>query len=197
MTCSPFWKTKQPNIWFVNVTYALFTQIKYRGLTIPEVVTLLPRQGKSPSAEAVFWLLLTGDVPTQEQTASLIADWTTRRQKRKDWWSGPGGGIVGSVLRTLPKTTTPLGRLSIALAVFDSSKHTKDALRDRASSHTHWEVSRETIRLTLSFAISCETKEIGSNVRTTDGSSPRSYVWVNFLKNIEKKPTYSVFGTKV
>lgn len=118
-----------------------FAQIKYRGLSIPEVINLLPREGKSPSAEAVFWLLLTGDVPTQEQTASLIADWTLRRQKRKDWWSGPGGGIVGSILQTLPKTTTPLGKLSMALTIFDSDKHMKGALQNRVSNYTHWEVS--------------------------------------------------------
>ncbi|XP_017766296.1 PREDICTED: probable citrate synthase 1, mitochondrial [Eufriesea mexicana] len=113
--------------------------IRYRGLTIPEVVTLLPRQGKSPSPEAVFWLLLTGDVPTQEQTASLIADWSMRRQKRKDWWSGPGGGTVGSVLGNLPKTTSPLEKLSVALTVFDSGKHIKAALKNGALNHTHWE----------------------------------------------------------
>ncbi|XP_034183891.2 putative citrate synthase, mitochondrial isoform X1 [Osmia lignaria lignaria] len=117
--------------------------IKYRGLTIPEVIMLLPREGKSPSAEAVFWLLLTGDVPTREQTASLIADWSIRRQNRKDWWSGPGGGIVGSILQTLPKTTTPLGKLSMALTVFDCGKHTKEGLRNGAPSHTHWEYTYE------------------------------------------------------
>ncbi|XP_026674721.1 citrate synthase, mitochondrial-like [Ceratina calcarata] len=116
--------------------------IKYRGLTIPEVVTLLPREGRSPSAEAVFWLLLTGDIPTQEQTASLIADWSLRRQKRKDWWSGPSGGIVGSVLQTLPKSTPPIGKLSVALTVFESGKHTKEALKNGALTHTHWEVSQ-------------------------------------------------------
>lgn len=116
-------------------------QIKYRGLTIPEVITLLPREGNSPSVEAVFWLLLTGDIPTHEQTASLIADWSIRREKRKDWWSGPGGGIVGSILQTLPKTTSPLGKLSVALTVFDSGKHITEALKNNASSYTHWEVS--------------------------------------------------------
>lgn len=101
----------------------------------------MPREGKLPTAEAVFWLLLTGDIPTQEQTASLIADWTQRRQKRKDWWAGPHGGIVGSTLQTLPKTMTPLGKLSVALTMFDSFKHLQQALKNGVSSHTHWEVS--------------------------------------------------------
>ena len=89
----------------------------------------------------MFWLLLTGDVPTKEQTASLIADWSIRRQKKKDWWSGPGGGLVGSVLQNLPKTTTPLGKLSIALTVFESGKYIQEALKNGALSYTHWEVS--------------------------------------------------------
>lgn len=104
-------------------------------------MSLLPRQGKSPSAESVFWLLLTGDVPTEEQTASLIADWSMRRQKKKYWWSGPGGGIVGSILQTLPKTVTPLGKLSVALTAFDAGKHMKEALKNRTSSYRYWEVS--------------------------------------------------------
>lgn len=88
----------------------------------------------------MFWLLLTGDIPTKEQTTSLMADWSMRRQKKRDWWSGQGGGIVGSVLRSLPKTISPLGRLSVALTVFDSGKHVKEALRNGVMSHTHWEV---------------------------------------------------------
>lgn len=118
-------------------------QIRYRGLTIPEVLNLLPRNGTSPSVEAVFWLLLTGDVPTQEQTNSLINDWSSRRQRRKEWWSGPGGGIVGSVLQNLPDNVTPLGRLSIALTVLQTDKHTKKALENGALNHTHWEVTQE------------------------------------------------------
>ncbi|XP_043264972.1 probable citrate synthase 2, mitochondrial [Colletes gigas] len=152
--------------------------IRYRGLTIPEVITLLPRQGKSPSAEAVFWLLLTGDVPTQEQTASLIADWTIRRQKRKDWWSGPDGGIVGSILQTLPKTTTPLGKLSVALTVFDSGKHMKDALKNRVSSHAHWEYTYEDsmeLLATLPAIVGLVAKTEGLKNVKEDGD------WVQFL----------------
>ncbi|KAI4501265.1 hypothetical protein M0802_003638 [Mischocyttarus mexicanus] len=113
--------------------------IRYRGLTIPEVLNLLPRRGTSPSVEAVFWLLLTGDVPTQEQTTSLINDWSSRRQRRKEWWSGPSGGIVGSVLQNLPDNVTPLARLSIALTILQTNKYTKKAIENGAPSHTHWE----------------------------------------------------------
>lgn len=116
----------------------------YRGLTIPEMIALLPRRGRSPSAEAVFWLLLTGDIPTQQQTASLIADWTSRRQKYAEFWSGPRGETVVSVLRSLPETITPLGRLSVALTSLDVSKYAKEAKRQGVMPHTYWEVAIQT-----------------------------------------------------
>ncbi|XP_068990947.1 citrate synthase-like [Neodiprion pinetum] len=117
--------------------------VKYRGLAIPEVVALLPRRGNSPSPEAVFWLLLTGDVPTLEQTASLTADWASRRLRRREWWSERGGGIVGAVLQALPKTVSPLGRLCIALTTLEADEHAQRAMKTRAMSHTHWEYAYE------------------------------------------------------
>ncbi|XP_011498429.1 PREDICTED: citrate synthase, mitochondrial-like isoform X2 [Ceratosolen solmsi marchali] len=119
------------------------SQIKYRGLSIPELFDLLPRKGKSPSPEAVFWLLLTGDVPTIQQAESLMADWTERRDRRKDWWwsgsPGKSGGVVGNVLRALPQNVSPVARLAIALTALDADKHYKEALKTGALSYTYWE----------------------------------------------------------
>ncbi|EFN84182.1 Probable citrate synthase 1, mitochondrial, partial [Harpegnathos saltator] len=123
----------------VNDLYGGLNGIVYRGLTISEVMTLLPRRGGSPSAEAVFWLLLTGDVPTHRQTASLIADWTSRREKHAEWWSGLRGETVLSVLRSLPETITPLGKLSVALTIFNVSKCAKEAKRHGVMPYTYWE----------------------------------------------------------
>ncbi|XP_015592685.1 citrate synthase, mitochondrial [Cephus cinctus] len=114
--------------------------IKYRGLTIPQVISLLPKnRGTSPSPEAVFWLLLTGDVPTQEQTKSLIADWTSRRQRLKEWWSDNEGGTIGMIIRSLPKNVTPLGKLCIALTALNADKYAQEATKTGAMSHTQWE----------------------------------------------------------
>lgn len=43
--------------------------IRFRGLTIPECQEQLPKAdcGEQPLPEGLFWLLLTGDVPTDEQ----------------------------------------------------------------------------------------------------------------------------------
>merc|ERR1712087_644522 len=42
--------------------------IRFRGYTIPECQELLPKApgGQEPLPEGLFWLLLTGDIPTEE-----------------------------------------------------------------------------------------------------------------------------------
>ncbi|XP_014218977.1 citrate synthase, mitochondrial-like [Copidosoma floridanum] len=119
------------------------TGIKYRGLSLPELYNLLPRKGNSPSPEAVFWLLLTGDVPTHEQAEALTADWTERRARRKDWWwsesSGELGGVVGGILKALPNNVPPVGRLAIALTALDADNHIKRAIKDGVMSYSYWE----------------------------------------------------------
>lgn len=117
--------------------------MKYRGLSIPEVFNLLPRRGNSPSPEALFWLLVTGDVPTHEQTESLTVDWIERRDKRKEWWSKSGeiGGIVGNILRSLPSNVSPVSKLAIALTALDADQHFQNALKTGAMSYTYWEVN--------------------------------------------------------
>jgi len=47
--------------------------IRFRGLSIPECQQQLPKAegGEEPLPEALFWLLVTGDVPTAAQTDAL------------------------------------------------------------------------------------------------------------------------------
>ena len=45
--------------------------IRFRGFTIPECQEKLPKAkgGQEPLPEGLFWLLLTGDIPTEEQAS--------------------------------------------------------------------------------------------------------------------------------
>ena len=47
--------------------------IRFHGLTIPDCQNLLPAApgGKEIIAESMFWLLLTGKVPTEAETRQL------------------------------------------------------------------------------------------------------------------------------
>ena len=54
--------------------------IRFRGFSIPELRDKLPKAkgGKEPLPEGLFWLLLTGEVPTDEQVDWLNDEWTRR-----------------------------------------------------------------------------------------------------------------------
>ncbi len=45
--------------------------IRFRGLSIKEMQDQLPKVDNEPIPEAVYWLLLTGEVPTKEELLDL------------------------------------------------------------------------------------------------------------------------------
>jgi len=51
--------------------------IRFRGYSIPELARLLPRApgGEQPLPEGLFFLLLTGDVPTKQEVDEISAAW--------------------------------------------------------------------------------------------------------------------------
>ena len=55
--------------------------IRYRGYTLPEVFEKLPKAigAEMPYVEGLFYLLLTGDIPTESQVAEVINDFSNRR----------------------------------------------------------------------------------------------------------------------
>lgn len=54
--------------------------IRFRGHTIPDIQNALPKApgGSEPLPEGLFWLLLTGEIPTEEQVRGLSAEWAAR-----------------------------------------------------------------------------------------------------------------------
>ncbi len=55
--------------------------IRYRGYTLPEVFEKLPKAKNSemPLVEGLFYLLLTGDMPTEEEAAEVADEFNKRR----------------------------------------------------------------------------------------------------------------------
>ncbi|HEY5674142.1 MAG TPA: citrate (Si)-synthase [Malonomonas sp.] len=82
--------------------------IRFRGLTIPETMAALPKVpgSEQPYVEGFWYLLLTGDVPTMEQTLEVVADWKQRSQVPE---------YVIDVLRALPRDSHPMVMFSSAI----------------------------------------------------------------------------------
>ena len=82
--------------------------IRFRGMTIPETFAALPKVPGSdyPYVEGFWYLLLTGDVPTMEQTLEVVEDWKQRSQVPS---------YVIDVLRAMPRDSHPMAMFSAAI----------------------------------------------------------------------------------
>ena len=54
--------------------------IRYRGHTLPEVFAALPKPpgAEMPYVEGLFYLLLTGDIPTESEVAEVVDEFKKR-----------------------------------------------------------------------------------------------------------------------
>ncbi len=84
--------------------------IRFRGKTIPETFAALPKAPGSayPTVESFWYMLLTGDVPTDAQVAEVVAEWKTRQVVPQ---------YVFDALRALPRDSHPMVMLSVAMLV--------------------------------------------------------------------------------
>jgi len=82
--------------------------IRFRGLSIPECQAQLPKLPGTtePTPEAIFWLLLTGEIPTLQQLEALTAEWNSRAFIPKH---------VEHVIDSFPKNMHPMSQLSAAI----------------------------------------------------------------------------------
>ena len=109
--------------------------IRFRGMTIPEVLKVLPkaRGNKIPMVGGLYYLLIVGETPTKEQAMEVEAEWA-KRATVPDY--------VFKMLKSMPKETHPMTLLSqsvLALqneSVFTRKYHTMK--RD-----AYWEAALE------------------------------------------------------
>ena len=82
--------------------------IRYRGYTLPEVFEKLPKpEGREmPYVEGLYYLLLTGDIPTEEEVSDLIYDFSNRRFLPK---------YVYDIIDSFPNHSHPMAILSAAI----------------------------------------------------------------------------------
>ena len=82
--------------------------ISFRGYSIPELRELLPKApgGKEPLPEGLFWLMLVGEIPTEEEVRWLSQQWIARGQVPKHTFD---------MLENLPKETHPMTQFSMAV----------------------------------------------------------------------------------
>jgi citrate synthase len=88
--------------------------IRFRNMSIPELKEKLPKgvDGKQPLPEALFWLMLVGEVPTAEEAAWVSAEWRKRSE------------VPAHVFRTidaLPGDAHAMTQFTIAIAAMQTN----------------------------------------------------------------------------
>ncbi|HEX9911705.1 MAG TPA: citrate (Si)-synthase, partial [candidate division Zixibacteria bacterium] len=82
--------------------------IRFRGYSIPEVREKLPKAdgGEEPLPEGIFWLLLTGELPSKEDVKEVTKEWQRRGEVSNEIWK---------TLDALPKNMHPMTQFSIGI----------------------------------------------------------------------------------
>ncbi|KAG5481678.1 hypothetical protein CUR178_07031 [Leishmania enriettii] len=109
--------------------------IRFRGLTITECQEMLPKApgGCEPLPEAMFWLLMTGEVPTTEQVCALSAELHRRADPEAI-------AAAQKVITALPANAHPMTAFSTGiLALQTYSKFAAAYASGKSNKKTYWE----------------------------------------------------------
>ncbi|XP_053690079.1 probable citrate synthase 2, mitochondrial isoform X2 [Sabethes cyaneus] len=106
--------------------------IRFRGLSIPECQKVLPKApgGAEPLPEGLFWLLITGDVPTQAQVDSLSREWANRAALPSH---------VVTMLNNMPTSLHPMSQLSCAVTALNQESKFAKAYSEGVHKSKYWE----------------------------------------------------------
>ncbi len=106
--------------------------IRFRGFTIPELQQKLPRAagGEEPIPEAIFYLLLTGDLPTAANCAEMTEEWRRRSALPK---------YLIDVLKAIPADTHPMTQFSLAILQLQKESHFARRYREGMNKMEYWD----------------------------------------------------------
>ncbi len=111
--------------------------IRFRGYSIPELRTKLPRgPGGENLPEGIFYLLLTGDLPTEETAREVSNQWARRSHVPKH---------VFDMLDMLPRHTHPMTQFSMAITAMQTESVFASAYRKGMHKKDHWEPMYEDV----------------------------------------------------
>jgi len=110
--------------------------IRFRGYSLPEVQQLLPKAegGSEPLPEGVFWLLCTGDVPTDAQVKALSKEWADRADLPPH---------VVNMLNNFPSNLHSMAQFSAAIIALNSESKFAKGYAEGVNKAKYWELCFE------------------------------------------------------
>ncbi len=114
--------------------------IRFRGYNIPELQRLLPGIEGQPLPEGLFWLLLTGEIPTAAEAAEVTRAWRASEALPPQ---------VPRVLDALPPSTHPMTQLSLGIMAMQPDSIFVRRWREGMTKNEHWEAVLDDSMLVL------------------------------------------------
>ena len=110
--------------------------IRFRGYSIPELRQLLPKakDGNEPLPEGLFYLLLIGEVPTEEDVKNITIDWQRRSNVPKH---------VFDVIDELPLDAHPMTQFVTGIMAMQTESVFAKAYARGISKKEYWEYTYE------------------------------------------------------
>ena len=118
----------------VTETSALdpFEGIRFRGHNIPQLQEKLPKApgGEEPLPEGLFWLLLTGDLPTEDNVNEVTEEWRKR---------GDLPEYLTKIMDAVPNDTHPMTQFVTAIAALQNDSVFAQKYREGMPKTQYWD----------------------------------------------------------
>ena len=110
--------------------------IRFRGYSIPELKEVLPKgpDGKEPLPEGLFWLMLVGEVPTEEEVEWLTKEWSKRSELPTH---------TTELLNNLPNTTHPMTQFILGITSLQTESIFAKKYSEGMNKKEYWEATYE------------------------------------------------------
>jgi len=110
--------------------------IRFRGHAIPECQDKLPKApgGIEPLPEGLFWLLVTGNLPTEAQAKALSKEWANRAALPSH---------VVTLLKSFPNNVHPMAQFSAAITACSSESLFSKAYSSGVKKTEYWDSTYE------------------------------------------------------
>ena len=109
--------------------------IRFRGFSIPELQAKLPTgRGKEPLPEGLFWLMLTGEIPTDEEALWLTNEWERRRNVPAH---------VYATIDALPNDTHAMTLFTIGIMAMQSQSIFSKRYEEGMPKSEYWDATYE------------------------------------------------------
>jgi citrate synthase len=106
--------------------------IRFRGFSIPELREKLPKAqgGNEPLPESLFYLMLIGEVPSQEDADHISATWARRSHVPNH---------VFAVIESFPVSAHPMTQFTAAVLALQTESKFAKAYNDGISKKDYWD----------------------------------------------------------